>query len=1216
MSIKRPLPALQNTKKVNNPDFLDIADKNYAYTILKYGGLAVKFPQLKTNDKTIVGAINELDGGGDKGDHLNRVNPTGEGYLALNIPTGATPGPNSVSLGTNSLASGVNSFAMGAGAVATDYGSVSIGEGVSTINSLGTSVRSYRHILSGLGGQYTFSCSPELAIRSINASAINPDNRLVLLPGTYSSITVILTGSDIQTTYGACNVYLYCPFSSISIIDPSQNKTVEYLSYTFDISDMVVNNNTVTYKFSPAIVVPEGHVGYPTINLSKNYISASLSHTTTKNISSNPYALALGYNNEVYGNQTIVTGYGNVAQSNQSAVFGSGNYTYSGGDLLIGGSGNVATSSWQMLVAGASHHVYNCGEGTVLGLNNTATSMYEGFVSGAANVNVGSNYSGMFGSNNAAFDSMAPGMFGQVNYMQYANSSVVLGTNNLDISAGSTLLAGQNNYTYGGYSNVISGSGNLVFSGGSNTITGASNLIYGSYQSLIAGSSNLTSSNSLVVSGNNNIVRGYEAMVTGVYNLVDSNYASATGYGGYAGNLGASTHGRFQAATGDGAHAEGTFASIMHDGVYSRGDTDANLPAVRISISRTPAGTYNTLTITSSNDCYIEPNTYVWLYSGTEATDTYHDPYQDFKREYVSAYTRNKTRIYLKAYQPTSISISSITFSKEFYGITYGLHIENNSVINIASGDGSHAEGYGGLASGLGAHTEGGYNIATGTTSHAEGGGILCEEEHTDIPYEVLGFPVHFYPKEGYGSGFSRYWTPDDAGLFHPLPEFGDAAYSWSISTCHIRLGPLDVHGHLDHVEFDTRPSIVFKMGTSSDPAEFTKTARFTMASYESYPPVLYPGATYTMNGSLIATLNADTYLCKSTPPYETIKGLVYYGIGNQADGDGSHAEGVDTRTIGIGSHAEGLGSIAKADYQHVSGTYNYVEEDKLVIVGNGHINDNYTGDATRSNAYTLDQDGNAWFAGDIYVGSTSGTHQDEGSISIRDLSSASLSDSPDGGVTVTVRDTSRNLQRHLIAGDNIEISDDNVISARGRNYRYEVIEVVREGFEFYIEYDDIAIGRPRTTEVSPLSAENIGRDFEFEIKCKGHANSDTSCLLGVDTADWGTRGNPSIGIVGEGYASSVFLQVCDEDGRKRWTDAGVFGEGNIEAGIVINIKKIGNQITISSKNFDSAVFQRIQTRQVNFKATSNGQLTIGAGTVLSKGYELHVDYAWFKYLS
>lgn len=43
-------------------------------------------------------------------------------------------------------------------------------------------------------------------------------------------------------------------------------------------------------------------------------------------------------------------------------------------------------------------------------------------------------------------------------------------------------------------------------------------------------------------------------------------------------------------------------------------------------------------------------------------------------------------------------------------------------------------------------------------------------------------------------------------------------------------------------------------------------------------------------------------------------------------------------------------------------------------IIGNG------TSDANRSNAHTVDWSGNAWYAGDIYVGSTSGSNKDEGS--------------------------------------------------------------------------------------------------------------------------------------------------------------------------------------------------------------------------------------------
>lgn len=57
---KQVLPALHKSNKVTNPDMPSVEDKNYTATILKYANLALPFPQLNTDAKTIVAAINEL----------------------------------------------------------------------------------------------------------------------------------------------------------------------------------------------------------------------------------------------------------------------------------------------------------------------------------------------------------------------------------------------------------------------------------------------------------------------------------------------------------------------------------------------------------------------------------------------------------------------------------------------------------------------------------------------------------------------------------------------------------------------------------------------------------------------------------------------------------------------------------------------------------------------------------------------------------------------------------------------------------------------------------------------------------------------------------------------------------------------------------------------------------------------------------------------------
>jgi len=101
-------------------------------------------------------------------------------------------------------------------------------------------------------------------------------------------------------------------------------------------------------------------------------------------------------------------------------------------------------------------------------------------------------------------------------------------------------------------------------------------------------------------------------------------------------------------------------------------------------------------------------------------------------------------------------------------------------------------------------------------------------------------------------------------------------------------------------------------------------------------------------------------------------------GYGTQALNGDSHAEGNMTVASGYRSHAEGYLTKAASTDQHVQGKANIEDSAGKYahIVGNG------TSDTDRSNAHTLDWDGNAWFAGDVYVG---GDGQDDGAIVLTD---------------------------------------------------------------------------------------------------------------------------------------------------------------------------------------------------------------------------------------
>lgn len=108
-----------------------------------------------------------------------------------------------------------------------------------------------------------------------------------------------------------------------------------------------------------------------------------------------------------------------------------------------------------------------------------------------------------------------------------------------------------------------------------------------------------------------------------------------------------------------------------------------------------------------------------------------------------------------------------------------------------------------------------------------------------------------------------------------------------------------------------------------------------------------------------------------------TAGGIAAHAQGNNvtASGNYSHAEGNSTAASAEGAHAEGSYTLASSSYQHVQGKYNKEDKNGIYahIVGNG----TGTSSSARSNAHTLDWEGNAWFAGDIYIG---GTGQDNAS--------------------------------------------------------------------------------------------------------------------------------------------------------------------------------------------------------------------------------------------
>ena len=95
-----------------------------------------------------------------------------------------------------------------------------------------------------------------------------------------------------------------------------------------------------------------------------------------------------------------------------------------------------------------------------------------------------------------------------------------------------------------------------------------------------------------------------------------------------------------------------------------------------------------------------------------------------------------------------------------------------------------------------------------------------------------------------------------------------------------------------------------------------------------------------------------------------------------------THAEGNTTEAAGYCSHTEGSGTKANRAFAHVQGVYNVIDTTGSSETRGtyAHIIGNGTSSSARKNIHTVAWTGEAWFQGDVYVGSTGGTNKDSGS--------------------------------------------------------------------------------------------------------------------------------------------------------------------------------------------------------------------------------------------
>lgn len=364
--------------------------------------------------------------------------------------------------------------------------------------------------------------------------------------------------------------------------------------------------------------------------------------------------------------------------------------------------------------------------------------------------------------------------------------------------------------------------------------------------------------------------------------------------------------------------------------------------------------------------------------------------------EGVYAYAYGKGAHAEGSHDNTAITVDEVSYYPGAYAA--GAHAEGTNT--LALGAGSHAEGSNNKATGEFSHAEGTYGTARGAGSHTEG----CHSSNASATINYATYTPGAYAPGAHIEGTNTYATNTAAhaegnstvasGLNAHAEGFGTSASSQNAHAEGNTTYASSINAHAEG--YNTRASN----------SEAHTEGRETQASGE---------ASHAEGNATIAAgkaSHAEGFNTHTTGNYSHAEGNYTY-----AGGHYSHAEGDHADAEAASAHAEGTYTKATGESQHVVGRYNKVYKfedlptwaagtsyevgDKVKrVVGagtNGYVcttansSSSFTvsewdelssnkyveivgngSSSARSNARTLDWEGNAWYAGDVSVGANS----------------------------------------------------------------------------------------------------------------------------------------------------------------------------------------------------------------------------------------------------
>lgn len=290
--------------------------------------------------------------------------------------------------------------------------------------------------------------------------------------------------------------------------------------------------------------------------------------------------------------------------------------------------------------------------------------------------------------------------------------------------------------------------------------------------------------------------------------------------------------------------------------------------------------------------------------------------------------TFNQGDTYTASFEDTTTPYYS---KLDFNYMPDNVYHSENAPVKFGAGENSTVQGNETTAEGWNAHAEGNYSAATGHEAHAEGSYTKADGSGSHAEGRTTKATGDYSHAEG----------------SHTKAD-GDHSHAEGNST--------EASGYASHAE---------GYYTVSNRRGMHAEGKYNLYDNAKYIDAVSSSIEFSwrnMHAASEYTFDADTgyyTLVNAEPKSEAVIGLYYASSVQYENGTIDELEKpislIDSNRYKTEKHQRKLASNFQGKYVHV--------------VGNGDS-------LARSNAYTLDWDGNGWFAGDVFVG---GTGQDEG---------------------------------------------------------------------------------------------------------------------------------------------------------------------------------------------------------------------------------------------